>query len=199
MKIRDRIKSLRRVRAGDLAPNPKNWRRHPERQHNALRGILSEVGFADAVLARETKDGLVLLDGHLRAEITSPDQKIPVLVLDVTEEEGDKLLATLDPLAALAETDTAALEELAGGCTFASDDLSRMLSELSGQPLPTPTDEPKPAGKQTVPELWQVIASCDGEDAQKLLYERLKAEGYPVKLLRRGYTWGTSSFHCKRP
>jgi hypothetical protein len=29
-----------------------------------------------------------------------------VLVLDVTEEEADKLLLTLDPLAAMAEADT---------------------------------------------------------------------------------------------
>jgi hypothetical protein len=30
--IRDRIIELRRVRAGDLLPNPKNWRRHPDVQ-----------------------------------------------------------------------------------------------------------------------------------------------------------------------
>jgi len=41
MNIRDRIKELRRVRAGDLQPHPKNWRTHPEEQ-NALRGILAE-------------------------------------------------------------------------------------------------------------------------------------------------------------
>jgi hypothetical protein len=29
MNIRDRIKELRRVRAGDLRPHPKNWRKHP--------------------------------------------------------------------------------------------------------------------------------------------------------------------------
>ena len=28
MQIRDRIKELRRVRAGDLKPHPKNWRVH---------------------------------------------------------------------------------------------------------------------------------------------------------------------------
>ena len=32
MNIRDRIKELRRVRAGDLRPHPKNWRTHPEEQ-----------------------------------------------------------------------------------------------------------------------------------------------------------------------
>ena len=43
---------------------------------------------------------LQLIDGHLRAE-TTPDQPVPVLVLDVDEEEASKILATHDPLIAL--------------------------------------------------------------------------------------------------
>src|SRR5579872_2634795 len=104
MKIRDRIKELRRVPAKDLRPNTKNWRTHPKAQREALQGILAEVGYAGALIARELPDGsLELIDGHLRAE-TTPDQLVPVLVLDVTKEEADKLLASLDPLAAMAET-----------------------------------------------------------------------------------------------
>ncbi len=57
MKIRDRIKELRRVKASELSPNPRNWRTHPEGQQDALRGILAEIGYADAILARELKDG----------------------------------------------------------------------------------------------------------------------------------------------
>jgi hypothetical protein len=69
MQIRDRIKELRRVRAGDLKPQPKNWRVHPESQKNALRGLLAEIGYADVLLTRELLDGsLQIIDGHLRAE-----------------------------------------------------------------------------------------------------------------------------------
>ena len=68
--IRDRIVGLRRVRADELIPNPKNWHRHPKAQADALRGLLGEIGYADALLARETPDGLMLIDGHLRAETT---------------------------------------------------------------------------------------------------------------------------------
>ena len=42
--IRDRIKELRRVRAGNLVPNPRNWRTHPRAQQDALRGVLAEIG-----------------------------------------------------------------------------------------------------------------------------------------------------------
>src|SRR5688572_29294420 len=105
MNIRDRIKELRRVRAGDLRPHPKNWRTHPEEQQNALRGILAEVGYVDALMVRELPDGsLQIVDGHLRAE-TTPDAQVPELVVDLDDKEADKVLATFDPLAAMAEPD----------------------------------------------------------------------------------------------
>src|SRR3990172_11660802 len=104
MNVRDRIKELRRVKASPLRPHPQNWRTHPVAQQDALRGLLAEIGYADALLARELPDGsLELIDGHLRAEIT-PDVEVPVLVLDLDEKEAAKLLALHDPLAALAET-----------------------------------------------------------------------------------------------
>lgn len=131
MKIRDRIKELRRVRAGDLVTNPRNWRTHPEAQSNALRGVLAEVGFADALIAREHQDGrLMLLDGHLRAGL-APEQIVPVLVLDVNEEEGDKILATLDPLTAMAETDNKALERLLEDVHLQSAAVQKMLEDLA--------------------------------------------------------------------
>ena len=112
VQIRDRIKTLRRVRAGDLLINPKNWRRHPKAQADALRGLLEEIGYADALIGRELQDGrLMLIDGHLRAE-TTPDAEVPVLVLDVSEQEADKILLTLDPLAAMAESDAERIKAL---------------------------------------------------------------------------------------
>lgn len=128
MKIRDRIRELRRVPASHLVPNPKNWRTHPKAQQDALRGVLAEVGMADAVLARELPDGsLMLIDGHLRAE-TVADAKVPVLVLDVTEDEADKLLATIDPLATMAETDGAKFDELLRTVNTSSEALQQMLA-----------------------------------------------------------------------
>ena len=95
MKIRDRITELRRVKAGQLRPHPHNWRTHPKGQQDALRGVLAEVGYADALLAREVEGGLMLVDGHLRAE-TTPDQKVPVLVLDVDEAHEEMLLTCVE-------------------------------------------------------------------------------------------------------
>jgi hypothetical protein len=131
MQIRNRIKELRHVRAGDLRPHPKNWRKHPEAQQNALRGILAEVSYVDALMVRELPDGsLQIVDGHLRAE-TTPDAMVPVLVVDLNDAEAEKVLATFDPLAAMAEPDEAQLEALLKGIETDSDALAALLDDLA--------------------------------------------------------------------
>jgi DNA modification methylase len=131
MNIRNRIKELRRVRASELRPHPKNWRKHPEAQQNALRGILAEVGYVDALIVRELPDGhLQIVDGHLRAE-TTPDAEVPVLVVDLTESEAEKVLATFDPLSAMAEPDEVQLEALLKGIETDSEALGKLLEELA--------------------------------------------------------------------
>jgi DNA modification methylase len=131
VQIKDRIKELRRVRAGDLKPHPKNWRVHPESQRNALRGLLAEIGYADTLLTRKLPDGgLQLIDGHLRAE-TTPDVEVPVLVTDLTEVEAEKVLLTLDPLAGLATANKDNLESLLTSLRFESPDVAAMLEGLA--------------------------------------------------------------------
>src|SRR5207244_12149539 len=79
-KARDRVVELLRVRAGDLVANPGNWRRHPATQRAALRGLLKEIGDADALLLRREGEALVLIDGHLRRSL-DPAQVVPVVVV----------------------------------------------------------------------------------------------------------------------
>ena len=88
-------------------PHEWNFREHPRVQKRALAAIYQEVGFARSLLAFELADGrLKLIDGHLRRDL-DPDMLVDVEVLDVTEEEARKLLLTIDPLAALAQTQEA--------------------------------------------------------------------------------------------
>ena len=143
--IRDRIVELRRVKAADLIANPRNWRRHPQGQQDALRGVLAKVGYADALIARELPDGkLELIDGHLRAE-TTPDQELPVLVLDVDEREAKYLVATLDPVGGLAEANEEAFEALLldeelEGMVRESPAVQEMLAGLSAYPGTAPAE-----------------------------------------------------------
>jgi len=157
--IRDRVKELRRVRASDLVANSKNWRRHPATQRKAMQAVLAEVGYADALLAREDENGrLILVDGHLRAD-TTPDSIVPVLVLDVTAAEADKILATLDPLAGMAEIDDDAWSSLIEGLDAELPDFRGLLDTLNPNPKRglTAEDEipPVPETPITQPgDLW---------------------------------------------
>jgi DNA modification methylase len=133
VEIRNRVKELRLVKASELLPNPGNWRRHSKEQQAALKGLLSEIGYADALLAREMPDGkLMLIDGHLRAE-TTRRAMVPVLVLDVTEAEADKILLTLDPLAAMAEADGDRVQALLESVRTDSVAVRALLERVAGQ------------------------------------------------------------------
>ena len=148
--IRDRIVGLRRVKASTLSANPRNWRTHPQAQQEALKAVLAEIGYADVLLTRELPDGkLEIIDGHLRAE-TTPDQQVPVLVLDVDEHEADTLLATLDPLAAMAEANKEKLDSLLREVQTGDEMLTKMLDDLAKtrgiavtDVSPTPDPEPQ--------------------------------------------------------
>ncbi len=71
-----------------------------------------------------------LIDGHLRAD-TAPDAEWPVLILDVDDAEAAMLLATVDPLAAMAATDPAKLEELLREIDTGNEALREMLADLA--------------------------------------------------------------------
>ncbi len=185
MTIRDRIQELRRVSASALRPHPLNWRTHPRGQREMLEGVLQEVGYADALLARELPDGtLELIDGHLRAE-TTPDAEVPVLVVDLNDEEAAKLLALHDPLTAMAEADTEKWNEL--NSRFATDQqtiaefLRRHTAELKDA-NPNPTSAANTDSVEIAPS-FQVIVQCGDETQQQCVYERLSQEGFPCRVL----------------
>lgn len=128
---RSRVVELRFVPASELVPNPKNWRTHPTKQKEALRALLDEVGIADAVIARPLPDGrLMLVDGHLRQDVSGAEP-LPVLVVDLDEAEADKVLLTLDPVAAMAEADAAKLDALLREVQTGSEALASMLTDLA--------------------------------------------------------------------
>jgi len=184
MHIRDRIKELRRVKASQLRPHPKNWRTHPQAQKDALRGILAEIGYADALLARELPDGsLELIDGHLRAE-TTPDTEVPVLVVDLDDQEAAKLLALLDPLAGMAETNEDVLADLLAEVDTDNEALRTVLDDmLSADSAPEEAAPDCAPEEVAVPEAFQVVVECGDEAEQKSLFERLTAEGLKCRLL----------------
>ena len=186
MQIKNRIKELIYVKAKDLVPNPRNWRTHPTEQKDALKGVLAEIGYADALLARKTDDGkYMLIDGHLRAE-TTPDQDVPVLVTDLDEKEADKLLVLLDPLSAMAGADNELLQELTDNLETQNEAVRNLIDsmlEKNGSALDDLENEFAQPKETPVPELYQILVVCNDEDEQRELFERFQSEGINCKLL----------------
>lgn len=92
--------------------NPGNWRIHPRAQQEALTGILDQVGWVTDVIINQRTGHLV--DGHLRCQVAARngEKTIPVVYVDLSEDEEALILATIDPLSAMAATDRNKLDEL---------------------------------------------------------------------------------------
>lgn len=106
---RNRVVAYRRMPVAELKANPHNWRRHPEAQREALQGVLEQVGQVMPVLFNQRTGRLI--DGHLRAALDE-QAEWDVAVVDLDEEEERLVLATLDPIAAMAGVDGAAFGAL---------------------------------------------------------------------------------------
>jgi DNA modification methylase len=99
----------------ELKAHPKNWRKHPRAQAEGLDGVLNEVGWVQNVILNQRTGRL--LDGHLRIELAlkNHENEVPVTVVDLSEEEEEKVLVTLDPLSAMAKINHSQLEAIIMG------------------------------------------------------------------------------------
>ncbi len=160
MDVKHRIRGFCQIAHARILPNPANWRTHPPDQRDALRGVLAEIGVVDAVLVIPTdtaalatlakvargdsagfakwlkayKGTFLLADGHLRVEELAPhgDGTIDCLVLDLATAELAEVLATKDPISAMAGTDKGKLAALADTFTSSNAAVQRMVFALAG-------------------------------------------------------------------
>ena len=141
-RFQDRITGLIKVKASELRAHPKNWRKHNSKQKMALEGILAEVGFAGSILTYEDENGLVIVDGHLRADLAADDE-VAVLTTDLTEDEASKVLATFDAIGAMAEPDLDALENLLEPLVFDSHDAEAAIRSIMDEGVASLTKKEK--------------------------------------------------------
>jgi hypothetical protein len=179
--IRNCIKGHRRVRAGDLVPHEWNFRFHPEQQRAALQALYAEVGFARSLLAYELPDGrLKLIDGHLRRDL-DPDLEVDVEILDVNDEEAKVLLLSIDPLAALAETQEQIHQRLLELAPAVSEDLQAAWRAAAEAALNEA--EPTAARGAAVAAQYLVLITCRDEKHQVELLARFHGDGLVCKAL----------------
>jgi DNA modification methylase len=131
MNTRNRVVELIRVPAAVLVPHPLNYRVHGKAQTAALKGILAEVGIADALLVRRLDDGrFQIIDGHLRSDVLK-DAEVPCLLLDLNDLEAKKLLTVLDPIGAMAGADADNLDALLKEVSFSDETLNKLIGGLA--------------------------------------------------------------------
>jgi hypothetical protein len=180
--IRNRIKGHRRVRAGDLVAHEWNYRLHPDVQKAALEALYREVGFARSLLAYELPDGrLKLIDGHLRRDLDA-DMEVEVEVLDVTEDEARALLLSIDPLAALAQTQEQLRDRLQELTPAVSPELQAAWQAAADASLGGHTASNRPRD-QVIIEQFLVLITCRDEKHQVELLSRFQGEGLECRAL----------------
>jgi hypothetical protein len=178
--IRNRIKCHRRVRAGDLVPHEFNFRSHDAGQRSALTALYREVGFARSLLAYELPDGrLKLIDGHLRRDI-DPDMEVEVEVLDVDDAEARALLLSIDPLAALAETQEQIHERLLELTPTVDPELEMAWRAAAAKALEETQGRVSRAAALG-PAQFLLVLTCRDENQQVELLGRFRAEGIECK------------------
>jgi DNA modification methylase len=116
-----------------LIAHERNWRTHTQAQRSALSGVLSEVGLVQSVVVNTTTGRL--LDGHLRVELARAQGQptIPVVYVELGEDEERLVLASLDPIAAMAGADQVKLAELLASIESRDEQVRGLLEAIARQ------------------------------------------------------------------
>ena len=181
MQIRDRIKELRRVPAGSLRPNPRNWRMHPDSQRDALRGILAEVGYAGAVGPR-TARRIAGIDRWAFAGGDDARRRGAGAGARRRRARGGQAAGHVRPAGGLGRNQRRGAAALLADVETENEALEKLLGELAAE-IPTSADEPHLADASLPAELLQIVIECRGEDEQRDLFQELTGRGLNCRLL----------------
>lgn len=131
MNIKNRIVDKGDVEIEQILFNPKNWRLHPKEQQTSLQGVLERIGWVQQVIINTQTGNLI--DGHLRVQLAARngDKTIPAIYVDLSEQEEAIILATLDPLGAMAATDREKYAELLSFVEADTEAVKKLLDEIS--------------------------------------------------------------------
>jgi len=170
-KFRIRITGFETKPARAFKFNPLNWRRHGDIQRAALRSMLGDVGWVQGVI--ENKRTGNLIDGHARIEEAlrdDPDQRVPYLIVDLSPAEERAVLATLDPIGALAETDPAAVDLLFTETIAAMPALEDLLTALH---YDTTGGEERETKTVEFTRSYKIVIECSSARQQKKIMRTL--------------------------
>jgi hypothetical protein len=158
--------------------------------------VIDDLGFVGEVLVSR-RSGRIL-DGHLRVEeaLRTGQAVVPVGWVDCrSDDEEAAILATYDPIGALATADRQRLAQLAEKVQLGSDPLKALLIRLAARPAPAPDPEPEPASRAggggagagrlgAVGDLIHpVVVECGSEEEAEDVLALLVDDGHHAYLL----------------
>lgn len=164
----------------ELKKHPENPRLHPQHQIDALQESLDTIGWVDAVKVNTTTGHII--DGHARVDqAIANNETVPVLWITLTEDEERFMLATHDPIAALAEFDSQLLAGLVDTINIESQGLLGFLEdqiELAEGPPPLDdlADEYNPEGLGDPPTQICIDVSKETLEAWNLYRQQFNTD-----------------------
>lgn len=168
--------------ADQFQANPRNWRKHPEHQRQAVRTSLDALGWIGVVIENQRTGHL--LDGHERVmQALEDNADVPYILVDLDEEEEALALATFDPITQMATADRDMLSGLLAG--LMESPIAKMgdVEVLLGQvmrdagidPVANLDDLEDEYGDHDETAFWPVIRVQVSPDTMEL-YESLMAD-----------------------
>lgn len=116
--------------ADQFTANPLNYRKHPQRQRDAVNASPRELGWISTVVENVTTGNVI--DGHERIwQALQRNEDVPYLKVELSEAEERLALAVFDPITNMAETDAAILDDLLREVNTGEAALQALLAELA--------------------------------------------------------------------
>lgn len=111
-----------------LQANPNNWRIHSFEQQETMKAILNTVGWVQRIVINKRTQNVI--DGHMRVAIALSEglETVPVIYVDLTEEEEKIILSTFDAISAQAITDPEAYKTLLEDIVIDDDYLNDLVN-----------------------------------------------------------------------
>lgn len=182
---KNRIIGYELVPVNQLQAHPYNARRHPVKQREALRGSLDTLGWIAPVIINQQTG--YCIDGHARIEealTQDENQTLPVVYVDLNENEEAQALASYDFITYLAEYDRDNLDALLQDVQSDDSRVQVLLSELAednglyfgDEPIVPDAPDAQIDRAEELNQTWQVkrgdlwiIPSVTGDGEHRLL------------------------------
>lgn len=168
-----------------LAPQKlKPWKKNPRKNDHAVQEVAESIrryGFGAPIVARRAT--MQIIAGHTRwkAAMVLELKEVPVRLLDISEQDAERLALIDNRLAELADWDAGALLEL-------HDDLNLIdlgWSDAELENLRRSVEEPSAPVDQSSrwETVYQIVIDCADETEQLRLVEELEERGVKCRLL----------------